>query len=110
MKTIGTILRELREVKGLLLREVGASLSIDPTILSKIERDGRMPTKEQVKALAEFYNDNKNDVLIAWLSDKVVYFIQDEDLALQAMEVAEEKVRYIRNEMKDETDLSQLKK
>jgi HTH-type transcriptional regulator, competence development regulator len=94
MKTIGTILRELREAKGLLLREVGASLSIDPTILSKIERDGRMPTKEQVKALAEFYNDNKNEVLIAWLSDKVVYCIQDEDLALQAMEVAEEKVRY----------------
>ena len=94
MKTIGTTLRELREGKGLLLREVGAQLSLDPTILSKIEQDKRMPTKEQVKALSEFYKQQKNDVIIAWLSDKLFYEVQDEDLALQAMQVAEEKMRY----------------
>ncbi|MFT4202698.1 MAG: helix-turn-helix transcriptional regulator [Chitinophagaceae bacterium] len=94
MKTTGTILRELREAKGLLLREVGAMLSLDPTILSKIERDDRMPTREQVKALADFYKEQKNDVIIAWLSDKLVYEVQDEDLALEAMKVAEEKVKY----------------
>jgi len=93
-KTIGTTLRKLREEKGLLLREVGAQLSLDPTILSKIEQDRRMPTKEQVKALGEFYKHQKNDVIIAWLSDKLFYEVQDEDLALQAMQVAEEKIRY----------------
>jgi HTH-type transcriptional regulator, competence development regulator len=80
LKTIGTTLRELRETKGLLLREVGAKLSLDPTILSKIERDERMPTREQVKALADFY--------------KLYYEVQNEDLALQAMQVAEEKIKY----------------
>lgn len=94
LKTIGTILRELREAKGLLLREVGAKLSLDPTILSKIERDERMPTREQVKALSDFYREQKNDVIIAWLSDKLAYEVQDEDLALEAMKVAEEKVKY----------------
>ena len=94
MKTVGTILRELREGKGLLLREVGAKLSLDPTILSKIERDERMPTKEQVKALSNFYKEQKNDIIIAWLSDKLVYEVQDEKFALQAMQVAEEKLRY----------------
>jgi len=94
LKTIGIILRELREKKGLLLREVGAELSLDPTILSKIERDERMPTREQVKALSDFYKEQKNDVIIAWLSDKLAYEVQDEDLALQAMKVAEEKVKY----------------
>ena len=93
MKTIGTTLRELREAKGLLLREVGAKLSLDPTILSKIERDERMPTREQVKALADFYKDQKNEVIIAWLSDKLVNEMQNEKLALQAMEVAEQKIR-----------------
>jgi len=93
-QTIGMILRELREVKGLLLREVGAKLSLDPTILSKIEQDKRMPTKEQVKALADFYKDQKNEVIIAWLSDKLVYEVQDEALAIQAMHVAEEKIKY----------------
>jgi transcriptional regulator with XRE-family HTH domain len=94
LKTIGTTLRELREGKGLLLREVGAKLSLDPTILSKIEQDKRMPTKEQVKSLANFYKDQKNEVIIAWLSDKLYYEVQDEDLALQAMQVAEEKIKY----------------
>lgn len=93
-KTIGIILRELRETKGLLLREVGAKLSLDPTILSKIEQDKRMPTKEQVKSLADFYKEQKNEVIIAWLSDKLFYEVQDEDLALQAMQVAEEKIKY----------------
>ncbi len=93
-RTIGIILRELREAKGLLLREVGAKLSLDPTILSKIEQDKRMPTKDQVKALADFYKDQKNEVIIAWLSDKLVYEVQDEALALQAMHVAEEKIKY----------------
>jgi transcriptional regulator with XRE-family HTH domain len=94
LKTIGTILRELRETKGLLLREVGAKLSLDPTILSKIERDERMPTKEQVNALSKFYKEQKNDIIIAWLSDKLVYEVQDEKFALQAMQVAEEKIKY----------------
>ncbi len=96
MKNIGQTLRELRETKGLLLREVGATLSIDPTLLSKIERNDRMPTKEQVSALSEFYQDKKNEVLIAWLSDKLVYEIQDEDLALAAMKVAEQKIEYLK--------------
>jgi len=94
LKTIGNTLRELREEKGLLLREVGAKLSIDPTILSKIEQDKRMPTKEQVKALGEFYKKQQNEVIIAWLSDKLVYEVKDEELALQAMQVAEEKIKY----------------
>jgi transcriptional regulator with XRE-family HTH domain len=99
-KTIGTILRELRETKELLLREVGAELSLDPTILSKIERDERMPTREQVKALSNFYKEQKNEVIIAWLSDKLVYEIQDEELGLDAMKVAEAKIKYGKNQGK----------
>jgi len=98
MKNIGEILRELRENKGLLLREVGAKLSIDPTLLSKIERNGRMPTKEQVNALSDFYEENKNEVIIAWLSDKLVYELQDEDLGLVAMKVAEKKMEYLKTQ------------
>ena len=94
MKTIGTILRDLRETKGLLLREVGAKLSIDPTILSKIEQGKRMPTKDQVEALADFYMEQKNEVIIAWLSDRLFYEVKDQELALQALQVAEEKIKY----------------
>lgn len=98
MKSIGQILRELRESKGLLLREVGAALSLDPTLLSKIERNDRMPTKEQVNSLSEFYEDKKNEVIIAWLSDKLFYEVQDEDLGLAAMKVAEQKIEYLKTQ------------
>lgn len=97
MKSIGETLRELRESKNLLLREVGANLSIDPTLLSKIERDERMPTKEQVESLSNFYSENKNEVLLAWLSDKLVYQVEGETLGLEAMKVAEEKIKYQKN-------------
>jgi len=99
MKSIGETLRELREKKHLLLREVGASLSIDPTILSKIERDERMPTKEQIESLSNFYVENKNEVVLAWLSDKLVYQIEGEELGLEAMKVAEQKVKYKNNKV-----------
>ena len=88
----------IKRSKGLLLREVGAELSLDPTLLSKIERNDRMPTKEQVKALSKFYEDKKNEVVIAWLSDKLVYEVQDEDLGLIAMKVAEKKIEYLKTQ------------
>lgn len=94
LKTIGNVLRDLRKAKNLLLREVGAELSIDPTVLSKIERNRIMPTRKQVKALSHFYNDQKNDVVIAWLSDKLVYEVKGEEFALQAIQVAEQKIQY----------------
>jgi HTH-type transcriptional regulator, competence development regulator len=97
-KTIGAILRELREAKGLLLREVGANISLDPTLLSKIEQDKRMPTRAQVKSLTDFYKDQKEEILIAWLSDKLYYEVLDEDHALRAMKVAEEKIKYNRKD------------
>jgi transcriptional regulator with XRE-family HTH domain len=98
MKSIGETLRELRESKNLLLREVGAQISLDPTILSKIERDERMPTKEQVESLSDFYSENKNKVILAWLSDKVVYQLDGEELGLEAMKVAEQKIKYLKKE------------
>ena len=94
MKSIGETLRELREENNLLLREVGAELALDPTILSKIERDERMPTKEQVELLSNFYSNEKNKVILAWLSDKLVYQIEGEELGLEAIKVAEEKIKY----------------
>lgn len=101
MNTIGLTLRKLRENKGLLIREVAASLSIDPALLSKIERDDRLPTKEQILSFANFFKQDANDILIAYLSDKVFYELKDEALALKAMQVAEKKIKYeIKNKKK----------
>lgn len=74
-----------------MLREVAASISIDPTLLSKIERDERMPTREQVAALSTFYKEHST-IILAYLSDKLVNELENEELALEAMKIAEDKL------------------
>ena len=94
MDNLGSIIRNLREEKELPLRTVAAYLDIDQAILSRIERGQRKPTREQVVKLAKYFKVNENDLLVAWLSDKLVYEVADEKMALQALQVAEEKVKY----------------
>jgi len=94
-KTTGEILREARECKGLLLRHVSAELDIDTAILSKIERSERKATKEQIVKLAEILDLNKEDLLIQYLSEKILYEIKDEELGEKALKVAEQQIKYI---------------
>jgi len=100
MDSLGDTIRKLRENKELPLRTVSAYLDIDQAILSKIERGQRKATREQVVKLAEYFKVKENNLLVTWLSDKLVYEVLDEDLALEAMKVAEEKVKYIKNSTK----------
>lgn len=95
MDSLGDTIRKLREDKELPLRTVAAFLDIDQAILSKIERGQRKSTREHVVKLAEYFKVKENDLLVAWLSDKLVYEVEDEDLALKALQVAEERVKHI---------------
>jgi predicted nucleotidyltransferase len=45
--------------------------------------------------LAEYFKVKENDLLVAWLSYNLVYELEDEDVALEALQLAEEKVTYI---------------
>ena len=94
MKNIGNILRELRENKELPLRVVAAFLDIDPAIMSRIERGQRKASREQIVKLAEYFNVDENELLISWLSDRVVYELADEQNAIEALKVAEDKIKY----------------
>ena len=95
MDGFGETIRKLREEKQLPLRTVAAYLDIDQAILSKVERAQRKPTREQMIKLAAYFHVNENDLLVAWLSDKLVEEVEDEDIALKALQVAEEKVKYL---------------
>lgn len=96
MRTTGQYIRELREKRGLLLRQVAAGIEIDQALLSKIERGERLPTKAQVMRLAQFYKIDLNEILIAFLSDKLVYEVRNEEVALRAIQVAEKKIGYLK--------------
>jgi transcriptional regulator with XRE-family HTH domain len=94
MESLGETIRKRREDKELPLRTVAAYLDIDQAILSKIERGQRNANREQVIKLARFFNINETDLLVFWPSDKLVYEVRNEDVALKALQVAEEKVKY----------------
>lgn len=91
---LGNLLRRLREEHKLPLRKVAALLDIDVAILSKIERGERKLNKEVVLKLAEIYHHDPEELVIMFLSEKILYEIGDEELALKGLLAAEGEVRY----------------
>lgn len=87
-------IRKLRIERNLPLRVVAAALDIDQAILSKIETGKRHASRDNVLKLADYFGLDPNELLVNWLSDKLVFELQDEEVALEAMQVAEEKVAY----------------
>lgn len=76
------------------MRHVSAQLDIDTAILSKIERGERKATRKQITKLADILELDKESLLIQYLSEKILYEIQDEDLGIQALKVAEKTIKY----------------
>jgi len=95
-ETLGEKLRQIREQNELPLRKVAALLDIDVAILSKMERGERKLSKEVVLKLADIYKCNPEELLVLFLSEKIMYEIQDEDLGEKALKVAEKRVRYLK--------------
>ena len=90
----GAAIKRLRQAKHLLQRQVAVHLEMDTPMLSKIERGERKAKKEQVALFANILKADKEALLTLWLADQITGIIQDEDLALKAIQVAEEAVKY----------------
>ncbi len=111
MDTLGAIIRKLRKESKLPLRLVADFLELDQAVLSKIERGQRNITREQVIKLADYFKVSQEDLIVPWLSDKIMYTVSDEESALKALLLAEERVAYQTFQKTDRNDLlSQIKK
>ena len=97
MESFGETIKNLREEKEVPLRKVAAYLDIDQAVLSKFEHGTRMPRREQVIQMAQYFKTDKKKLLVKWLAQKVVYEVEDDPLALEAMIIAEENIKYIRS-------------
>jgi transcriptional regulator with XRE-family HTH domain len=95
-ETFGELLRQLREQNGLPIRKVAAELDIDPSTLSKIERNERSSNREHVRKLAKLFQVDEKNLLINFLSDKITYELMDEDCSNEVLKIAEEKIKYQR--------------
>ena len=92
--SFGERIKELRESKELLQRQLAASLEIDTPMFSKIERGERRAKREQVLKLAELLQTHANELLTVWLADQVYEIVKDEDTAEGALKVAESTLKY----------------
>jgi predicted nucleotidyltransferase len=106
METFGEMIRRYRLEKQLPLRKVAACLDIDQAILSKIERGQRKSSRELLGKFSACLGINKDDLMVAWLADKLVYNVLDEEYALKAIKVAEELILY--KKTKPKTDRQEL--
>ena len=96
----GERVRTLREKQNLYLRQVAPLLEMDTAQLSKIEKGLRQLKREQLPILAEILKVDKDELLILWLADQLYDVVKDEDVALKAMEAAEEVIINIKKNRK----------
>lgn len=88
----GNRIKELRESNKMLQRQVASILEIDTPMLSKIERGERKAKKEQVSKLASIFKVSLDELLTLWLADQVYTILKNEDLAKQALKLAEKRI------------------
>ncbi len=92
---LGEKLKELREAKGLVQRQVAAELEVDTAYVSKMESNEKPVSRTHLKKLSELLGIDEEELLTIWLADKVYDIVKDEDVALKAMQVAENEVKKI---------------
>ena len=71
MKSFGIYIRKIREERDLPLRKVTAALDIDTSILSKIERNERVATKEMIPIFAEILERPEKEIEIEFIQSVI---------------------------------------
>jgi transcriptional regulator with XRE-family HTH domain len=87
-------IRELRESKQMLQRHISAALDMDNAMYCKIEKGERRAKREQIHKIADILQADPEELLTLWLADQVAEVVADESVAIEALRVAEEKVKY----------------
>lgn len=87
-------IKQLREERQLLQRQLASSLEIDTPMYSKIERGDRPAKRTQVVALAQLLSTNETELLTLWLADKVLDILNDEkELAGEVLDITKKHIK-----------------
>jgi transcriptional regulator with XRE-family HTH domain len=89
---LGEKLRELREAKGLVQRQVAAELEVDTAYISKMESNEKPVSRQHLKKLSVLLGIAEDELLTLWLADKLYDVAKDESVAIKAMEVAHDEL------------------
>ena len=89
------LLKKTREEKKILIKDIAKELGVDASLVSRFEKGERKPTKSQVIQLSEILGIDTRILLIEWMSESILKEYGYDDIALDALRVAESKVEYI---------------
>ena len=91
--SLGSVIRKIRESKGLLLRQVAAALEVDTAYVSKLERGEKRTSKEQLKKLSKFLETSEEKLLELWLAEKVMTAIEGEEHGANALKIVSKRIK-----------------
>ena len=110
MGNLANILKQYREKKNLTGIEAAQLLKIDASLLNRFESGNRLPTKEQLTKIAKAYKITLKELQIEWLSEKIYKELDGEDFALEALQVAENRMSYGKKKYNVEKIIKQIDK
>jgi len=90
---LGEKLKELREAKGLVQRQVAADLQLDTAYISKMEHNEKPVSRIHLKKLSKLYSIPETELLPIWLADKILQLVENEKYSIQALEMVLNKVK-----------------
>ncbi len=105
IESFGELIKRKRKEAKQPIREVAAFLGIDSAILSKIEHGKRRAKRDLVPKLAKYFNTDERKLTVAYLADQILYEIGDEEMGLEAMQLAERREEYRRFKLVNHSDL-----
>lgn len=65
---------------------------MDIAVLSKIERNNRNISKEQVFKFVDILDIKREELLVQYLSERIAVELRDEHLAYKTLKIAEKKI------------------
>jgi HTH-type transcriptional regulator, competence development regulator len=91
-QNLGNYLRVLRKERDLTLHQVAIGVDVDSPLLSKLERSERLPTTEQVKRLATFFDLNENELLAKVAAVRIIKEYGLGEVTQQAVKMVQEQL------------------
>lgn len=89
---LGQYLRELRKGRQETLHQVSMGTDIDSPMLSKIERGERLPTAEQLKRLAKFYEVSEVSLKVKRTAEKILKEYGANETTYEAIQLVNEQL------------------
>lgn len=89
---LGEKLKELREAKGLVQRQVAAALEVDTAYISKMESNEKPVSRNHLKKLSRLLGIGEKELFAIWLAGKVYELVKDEEVALLVLSITKEEL------------------